>query len=180
MAEATRRAERAAAKVVADRGIGGLEERGLAAVRVALGIYRVGKASAPAADHAWLALCLTRLRVRDDAWARMDPAHHAAHTRLWTDVTRRAQPGYVAAPASLLAVTAWQAGNGALANLALDRALAENPSYSMALLLHDALAAVAPPSLATPPMTPEQVAASYTTTGHDDPPPSDTKPTGTT
>ena len=50
---------------------------------------------------------------------------------------RRAQPGYVAAPASLLAVTAWQAGDGALANVALDRALADIPSYSMALLLRD-------------------------------------------
>ena len=54
----------------------------------------------------------------------MDPEHHAAHARLWTDLTRRACPGYVAAPAALLAFTAWQAGNGALANLALDRALA--------------------------------------------------------
>ena len=28
----------------------------------------------------------------------------SAHRRLWTDVVRRAQPGYVAAPASLLAL----------------------------------------------------------------------------
>jgi hypothetical protein len=32
----------------------------------------------------------------------MDPAYLDAHRRLWIDVTRRAQPGYVAAPASLL------------------------------------------------------------------------------
>ena len=56
-----------------------------------------------------LALVLTAVRIRDDAWARMDPAHRDAHRRLWTDVVRRAQPGYVAAPASLLAFTAWQA-----------------------------------------------------------------------
>ena len=91
----------------------------------------------------------------------MDPAHHGAHRRLWTDVVRRAQPGYVAAPACLLAVTAWQGGDGALANIALDRALADTPGYSMALLLRDVLDAGAPPSAATPPMTPEQVAASY-------------------
>jgi hypothetical protein len=104
---------------------------------------------------------LRRLRIRDDAWARMDPAHRHAHRRLWTDLTRRAQPGYVAAPASLLAVAAWQDGNGALANIALDRALADDPGYSMALLVRDALAAGAPPSSAAPPITPEQVAASY-------------------
>jgi len=91
----------------------------------------------------------------------MDPAHVAAHRRLWTDLVRRAQPGYVAAPASLLAVTAWQEGNGALANIALDRALTDTPGYSMAVLLRDALDAGVPPSLATPPMTPEQLAASY-------------------
>jgi hypothetical protein len=34
----------------------------------------------------------------------MDPGHSEAHKRLWTDVVRRAQPGYVAAPASLLAL----------------------------------------------------------------------------
>jgi hypothetical protein len=91
----------------------------------------------------------------------MNPAHRTGHLRLWTDVTRRARPGYVAAPASLLAFTAWQAGDGALANLALDRALADQPDYSMALLLRDALAACLPPAAARLPMTPEEVAACY-------------------
>ena len=91
----------------------------------------------------------------------MDPAHRDAHRRLWTDLVRRAQPGYAAAPASLLAFTAWQSGDGALANIALDRALADTPGYSMALLLQEALDAGMPPSAATLPMTPEQVAASY-------------------
>jgi hypothetical protein len=67
----------------------------------------------------------------------------------------------VAAPASLLAFVAWQAGDGALANVALDRALADNPRYSMALLLREALDAGAPPAMARLPMTPEEVAAAY-------------------
>lgn len=91
----------------------------------------------------------------------MDPAHRDAHLRLWVDLTRYAQPGYIAAPASMLAFTAWQTGNGALANLALDRAHADDPGYSMAHLLRDTLTAGAPPSLAVLPMTPEEVAASY-------------------
>jgi len=57
---------------------------------------------------------LRDLRVRDDAWARMDPAHCGAHQRLWIDVVRRAQPGYVAASAALLALAAWQPGHGAM------------------------------------------------------------------
>jgi hypothetical protein len=76
-------------------------------------------------------------------------------------VVRRVQPGYLAAPAYLLAVTAWQDGDGALASIALDRALADTPGYSMAVLLRDALDAGAPPSVAAPPITPEQVTASY-------------------
>jgi hypothetical protein len=106
-------------------------------------------------------VALRDLRVRDDAWARMDPAHRDAHRRLWTDVVRRAQPGHVAAPASLLAFVAWQCGDGALANVALDRALADDPSYSMATLLRQVISAGAPPSLARLPMSPEQVAAAY-------------------
>jgi hypothetical protein len=144
-----------------------VEREGLAAVRTAISTYRDGRSLTAAIGFAWLALALTRIRIRDDAWARMDPGHRRAHRRLWTDLVRRAQPGYAAAPASLLALTAWQGGDGALANLALDRVLADIPGYSMALLLRVALDAGAPPSLASPPMTPGQVATSYADSGND-------------
>jgi Domain of unknown function (DUF4192) len=110
---------------------------------------------------AWITVALREVRVRDDAWARMLPEHRDAHSRLWADLTRLAQPGYVAAPAALLAFVAWQQGDGALANVALDRALADNRRYSMAKLLRRALDSGAPPSMARLPMTPEEVAASY-------------------
>ena len=161
MAEAPRRSDRAGLGLIPTCGPAALDRPGLAVVRAALGIYRDGGSITPAIGFAWLAMVLVRLRIRDDAWARMDPAHHQAHQRLWTDLIRRAQPGYIAAPACLLAFTVWQGGDGALANLALDQALADSPGYSMALLLRDALTAGMPPSMATPPMTPEQVADSY-------------------
>ncbi len=161
MAQETQYAERIAAKLFTRAGPEALDGPGLAAVQAAVRLYRDGGVMNLNFMHAWLALVLRRLRIRDDAWARMDPAHAAAHRRLWTDLVRRAQPGYVAAPASLLAVTAWQEGNGALANIALDRALADDPRYSMALLIRDALDAGGPPSMAAPPMTPEQLSAHY-------------------
>jgi hypothetical protein len=99
----------------------------------------------------------------------MEPKYQQAHLRLWTDLTRRAQSGYVAAPASLLAFVAWQSGNGALANVALDRALADDPKYSMARLLRETIDAGVPPSMARLPMTPEQVAASYDSETSDSP-----------
>jgi hypothetical protein len=133
---------------------------GLVLVREAISRYRSGEAIGTE-YAAWLTVALRELRVRDDAWARMEPGHAAAHLRLWTDLTRLAQPGYVAGPAALLAFVAWQSGNGALGNIALDRALADSPRYSMALLLRDVLDSGAPPSMARLPMTPEEVAASY-------------------
>ena len=99
--------------------------------------------------------------MRDDAWARMDPQHRVPHRRLWTDVVRHAELRYVPAPACLLAFTAWQSGDGALANVAIARALDVDPSYTMALLLLEAVSGGLPPSAARLPMTPEEVAASY-------------------
>jgi Domain of unknown function (DUF4192) len=134
---------------------------GLAAVGDMIALYRRGGTYSTEYQLAWLTVALKDLRVRDDAWARMDPEDSNAHRRLWIDVVRRAQPGHVAAPASLLAFVAWQEGNGALANVALDRALADNAGYSMALLLRQVITAGAPPSMARLPMTPDEVAACY-------------------
>jgi hypothetical protein len=134
---------------------------GLAAVGEAISTYRAGGRLASDGQFALLAVTLADLRVRDDAWARMDPGHVQAHLRLWTDVVRRVPARYVPAPASLLAFTAWQSGNGALANVAAERALAADPGYSMAQLLLDAVGAGVPPSAARLPMTPEEIAASY-------------------
>ena len=169
MRQATRRAEQhvsqALAKVRKSSRLGAARQviaaEGLNAVGTMIATYRGGGRYATDYQIAWITVALRDLRVRDDAWARMDPAQADAHRRLWIDVTRRAQPGYVAAPAALLAFVAWQSGDGALANVALDRALADEPRYSMALLLRQVITAGAPPSLARLPMTPEEVAASY-------------------
>jgi hypothetical protein len=176
MRQATRRAERHAGqllgKVRKSARLGAARQMiaaaGLNAVGAMIATYRGGGRYATDYQLAWITVALRDLRVRDDAWARMDPAYLDAHRRLWIDVTRRAQPGYVAAPASLLAFVAWQAGDGALANVALDRALADDTRYSMALLLRQVITAGAPPSLARLPMTPEEVAASYAD-GENDP-----------
>ena len=169
MRQAVRRAERHAADLIragaASGGRSGAAGRvtaeGLRAVSEAIGAYRRGGRITGDERLAWLAVSLSDLRVRDDAWARMTPEQVKAHLRLWTDVVRRVPARYVPAPASLLAFTAWQAGNGALANVAAQRALAADPGYSMALLVLEAIGAGIPPSAARLPMTPEEVAASY-------------------
>ena len=133
---------------------------GQVAVSDAIRRYRAGE-PVPLDHAALLTVALGQLRVRDDAWARMEGEHREAHRRLWTDLTRLARPGFVAAPAALLAFVGWQSGDGALGNVALDRALGDNPHYTMALLLREALDSGAPPSMARLPMTPEEVAAAY-------------------
>ncbi len=109
MRQATRRAERHVArllgKVRRSSRLGAARQmiaaEGLAAVGVMIARYRGGGRFTTDYEIARITVALRDLRVRDDAWARMDPAHAEAHLRLWLDVVRRAQPGHVAAPASL-------------------------------------------------------------------------------
>ncbi len=169
MRQATRRAEQHVARLLAgvrkSSRIGAarrmIAAEGLAAVGAMILRYRNDGRFTSDYEIARISVALRDLRVRDDAWARMDPEHADAYLRLWTDVVRRAQPGHVAPAAALLAFVAWQSGDGALANVALDLALTDDPGYSMALLLRQVIGAGAPPSLARLPMTPEEVAASY-------------------
>ncbi len=183
MGQATERALRRAGEFLAAPaeeadGQRRLVEAGREAVRAAIGIYR---RAGQITDHdqlAWLTLTLADLRVRDDAWARMEPKFRAAHRRLWTDVVRHAREPYVPAPASLLAFIAWQSGEGALANMAIERALAADPDYSMAHLIGQAVDAGLPPSAARLPMTPEEVEASYAETDRPATRPASRRPSG--
>jgi hypothetical protein len=161
MAVATCEAELAHAGQVAGLGADAAWGQLMSAARDAITCYRDGGTITDHLQLARIALALTAMPIRDDAWARMQPRHCQNHLRLWTSLTRHAQLRYVAGPASLLAFTAWQDGDGALANLALDRAQADDPDYTMAQLIRDALTAGLPPSAARLSMTPEEVADSY-------------------
>jgi hypothetical protein len=86
---------------------------------------------------AWLSVLLMNTAVRDYAWKRTNPGD--SHTRLWTDVLRRAMPDLAAPPAVLLAYSAMLNGTSFIVNFALERALHADPEYSMARLLLHAL-----------------------------------------
>ena len=121
-----------------------LRRAGHTAVRDAERRYRAG-GRLPDDEVAWLGLLLVDLAVRDYAWERTgDDDWQIA---LWTDVLRRVEPRYVPAPACLLAFAAWRAGQGVLALTAVDRALAEDDGYRMALLLAEVLAAGISPAI---------------------------------
>ena len=86
------------------------------------------------------------IRVRDRALTLALGDDAAAAELLWTECTRRAPAPLDAAPATLLAVSAWLRGDGAMANVALERALDSRPTYTLARLLADGLAACLPPA----------------------------------
>ncbi|GLX00744.1 DUF4192 domain-containing protein [Microtetraspora sp. NBRC 16547] len=115
---------------------------GLARVRSAIGRYDSG-GRLDDEEAARLGLDLIVIRVRDEAWALIDDG--PAHLALWRDLTRCLEPRFVAPAASLLAAAAWRGGDCALAGLALERALAADPAYSMANLLCQALRHLLPP-----------------------------------
>lgn len=83
--------------------------------------------------------CANR-EVRDAAWSLMRHEAPTRHQEFWRDIARRAHPPYDVAPLSLFGFAAWQSGDGALARLAVQRALALDPDYALAGLLALALA----------------------------------------
>ena len=124
-----------------------------AAVMAGIARCRPGAALAPPLTDEDVARIVWGLRdgeVRDLALelalGARDPGSPAAAEQLWTECTRRAPAPLDAAPATLLAVSAWLRGDGAMANIALDRALASAPGYGLATLLREALRACMTPA----------------------------------
>jgi Domain of unknown function (DUF4192) len=78
--------------------------------------------------------------VRDRALGLALAADAPAAEALWTECTRRAPFMVAAAPATLLAVSAWLRGDGAMANVALLHALDSDEDYELARLLSRGLA----------------------------------------
>lgn len=96
-------------------------------------------------DVARVAWGLRDRLVRDRSLGLCLGADADAAERLWTECTRRALPPLDAAPATLLAVSEWLRGNGAMARIALDRALDSDPGYALADLLSRGLDGCLPP-----------------------------------
>ncbi|QGN49798.1 DUF4192 family protein [Micromonospora sp. WMMC415] len=143
MTAATRRAQQRRLTVLTAAGRAGVIRAGQQAVNEAVATYGAGNVLTDD-EAAWLTVLLIDIAVRD--LASEATGTEAWHLSLWTDLTRRADPHLAAAPASLLAFTAWRQGQGALAAVALDRALAADPDYRLARLIDHALRHGIPPT----------------------------------
>jgi hypothetical protein len=99
-------------------------------------VARCGAGARPDDEElARVAWGLRDVRVRDLALGFALGAHARAAESLWTECTRRLPEPLDAAPATLLAVSVWLRGDGAMARIALDRALDSEPDYALADLL---------------------------------------------
>ncbi|SDC74050.1 protein of unknown function [Geodermatophilus telluris] len=150
MAEACLRAGREHATRLRAAGRSVLAGECHAAVADAVAACRPGPATAatrlPDARVARVLWALTLTEVRDRALATALGEDAAAAEVLWTECTRRAPVPLDCVPATLLAVSAWLRGDGATANVALDRALAADPGATLPRLLAEGLAACLPPA----------------------------------
>jgi hypothetical protein len=113
-----------------------------ATVRQARTVRQERRAVLDAGDAAVLLHAVRDLAVRDACcgW------HDVGALNLWLDLLPTAPTGWAAPAATLLAVTAYQRGDGALAVLALDRATADDPAYTLARLVDQLMACGIPPA----------------------------------
>jgi uncharacterized protein DUF4192 len=128
---------------------------GVEAVHAALRAQRRGARIEDAA-LARLSLLLPADPVRAVAWRDVARAGADVERRvdLWQAVTRRARPDLAATPAALLAFAAWRAGAGALAWVAVERALTHEPTDPRARFIAEVLARALPPALPGAPLGP--------------------------
>jgi hypothetical protein len=105
-----------------------------------------GTALLPVEELARVLWGLQHRAVRDRALGLALTADAPAAEALWTECTRRAPFMVAAPPATLLAVSAWLRGDGAMANVALLKALDSDEDYELARLLSAGLAECMPPA----------------------------------
>lgn len=100
---------------------------------------------APVETVAALTLTLTDAHRRDEAWQWLRRHNARDYVDFWSNIVRRAPHDLVPGPAAVLALTAWLAGDGALAWCAVDRARAVEPAHSLAGLVADLLMSATSP-----------------------------------
>jgi hypothetical protein len=138
MAAATARACETLQRLITDdqHGERAVRRAGRLAVREAEKRYRAGR-SLSDDEVAWLGVLLIDRDVHDYTLNRQGDQEW--RLALWTDVVRRVEAAYVAPVGCVLGFLAWRAGNGALARVAIDRALQEDPQHPMSGLLDEVL-----------------------------------------
>ncbi len=94
-------------------------------------------------------VALTDIQVRDFAIGSHGDEHLHLHLSLWSDLLAIAPAGYRAPVATVLALLRYEDGDGHGARAMVERALCDDPHYSLAHLLQKTFAAGWPPEAFT-------------------------------
>lgn len=99
-------------------------------------------------DCARVIASLDDIRVRDTVLWDLAQGQHDVHqvTANLVHVVRTAPDARVAPSATVLSIQQWTAGDGARANVAVDRALSDDPEYSLGTLVGQCLRNGLPPA----------------------------------
>ena len=150
-------ADEALAEAIAERGLDATRTRSVETWRAVLSRWRRPPAVTTDEEVATLCASLEDVIVRDEV-AGMSGQSAKPLLGLLEDLCRRTPPPYDAPVCTLLGWVSYVQGGGALTTIALDRALATDPAYRLALLLDDALRGQVPPAALRRPMQPGRAA----------------------
>jgi len=108
---------------------------------------RAGEAAMTDGEAASIIVAIVDVLTRDDAAMRVERADLTLAVGLWTDIVRRALPPWTAPAAAVLGWIAYMSGNGALACIAAEHALAVDADYSLARLILELADRAVPPQV---------------------------------
>jgi hypothetical protein len=125
--------------------IGPLRRDGVEAMLLLLDEFRIGRGPT---DQRLVARVIGRMsdvQVRDYAMGVHQEDNYDLYFAMWRELLRLSPVGSVAPIACIVAAMAYENGDGALAQRALDRAISDNASYPLAALLRRVFNAGWPP-----------------------------------
>jgi hypothetical protein len=115
--------------------LGDLQRDGATAVIDLAGEFEAGRTTEDRELVARVIGRMSDIQVRDFALGSHTPETTDFYWQMWRELLLIAPRGFVAPIASVYAALAYERGEGALAQRALDRAFADDEKYSLALLL---------------------------------------------
>jgi hypothetical protein len=139
-------ADRRLLDVAAELGAGAARDLTLATVHRLVQAWSEGRRDLDPDDVALVAAGLRDKRARDEAMTLVLEHEPAVLVSLLTELARRTDDARAAPVCTFLGWAAYADGGGALASVAVERALRCDPGYEMARLVRDGLEGMVPPA----------------------------------
>ena len=125
--------------------LGILRRDGIESMQLLLDEFRIGRGPTDRNLCARLIGRMSDVQVRDFALGIHDEDSYDLYFAMWRELLRIAPPGFIAPISCVVAAMAYENGDGALAQKAVDRAIEDGQSYPLAGLLRRVFNAGWPP-----------------------------------